>query len=153
MKDVRKTEGDPYDGIDLYDPDALLRAMAIDRASRPPTPPAPLADECATCHRKGTLRLTGSDGPRRREWLCERCGSVTTDGDLKRLINEYTRERVAMTCIPPTVRSLLVESAHALFQISRGDADALGHAGDTARRLIRVIERGGPPEDWFAEAE
>ena len=127
--------------------------MAIDRASRPPTPPAPLADECATCHRKGTLRLAGSDGPRRREWLCERCGSVTTDGELKRLMDDCMHEPGATACVTPTVRSLLVDSAHALFRISRGDADALGHAGDSARRLIRVIERGGPSEDWFAEAE
>ena len=40
------------------------------------------------------------------------------------------------------VRSLPVESAHALFRISRGHADAVENAGNSAQRVIRMIEWG-----------
>lgn len=149
MKGPAKTDDCRYEGIDLYDlHNHICTAgdLSID------TSPVPLIDECATCHRKDTLRLAGGDW-KKHEWLCEKCGCVVTDGDLDRLMYDYMHEPGAMACITPTVRSLLVESAYALFCISQGDAGALENAGSSARRLIRMVEWGGPSEEWFAEAE
>ena len=149
MKGPAKTDDCRYEGIDLYD----LHNHIWDNREKPThVVPVPLIDECATCHRKDTLRLASGEW-RKYEWLCERCGRVTTDRNLDRLMYDYMHEPGAMACISPTVRSLLVESAYALFRISQGDAGALENAGSSARRLIRMVEWGGPSEEWFAEAE
>ena len=97
--------------------------------------------------------MTGGEEWKRRECLCEKCGCVATDGDLDRLVREYLRDPGAIVGHSPQVRSLLVESAHALFRVLRGDTDALENAGNSARRVIRMIERGRLSEDWFADAE
>ena len=148
MKRPAKTEAWPYEGVPLDD----LHNHIWDNREKPAhIAPIPVINECAVCHRKDTLRVAGGEW-KKYEWLCERCGRITTDADVDRLYYDYMHEPGAMNCITPTVRSLLVESAHALFRISQGDADALENAGDSTRRLIRMIEWGGPSEDWFAEA-
>ncbi len=149
MMGSARTEDHTYDGFPLYD---LHNQIWANRDEPAHIAPVPVIDECATCRRKDTLRPVGGEW-KRREWLCEKCGCVTTDRDLDRLYYDYMHEPGAMDRITPTVRSLLVESAYALFRISQGDADALESAGHSARRLIRMIEWGGPSEDWFAEAE
>ena len=148
MKRSAKAGGWPHDGIDLSD---LHNHIYANREKPAHVAPAPVIDECATRHRKDTLRPADGDERKRREWLCERCGRVTTD--LDRLMYHYMHEPSARACTTPTVRSLLIESAYALFRISQGDADALENAGNSARRLIRMVEWSGPSEDWFAEAE
>ena len=85
--------------------------------------------------------------------MCQKCGRITTDADLDQFVRWYLRDGDEMADLPPLVRLLLVQSAHTLFRISQGDTEAMENAGNAARQLIRVIEWGGPSEDWFAEAE
>lgn len=154
-RDVRMSNLDklinwPHKGISLWDLHNHMRRPG-ERTTGPP--PVPIIDQCMTCHRQDTLRLVGGDEWMKYEWLCQKCGCITTDADLDQYVRWYLRDGDEMADPPPLVRLLLVQSAHTLFRISQGDTEAVENAGNSARQLIRMIEWGGPSEDWFAEAE
>ncbi len=119
-----------------------------------PRAPRPLWNECVRCHRKGTLVETPATGRERKVWRCRKCGDVNPPGEIHDYFDDVMGNEVNMPECPPIMTAAMSRCAKTLFRHSKGEPISRTKAGDTARLLIRLVERyGAEEEEWFDDAE